>query len=1408
MLLLLRSITFFLLATSLMYSGVTKAQFTDFSFVNGDVNGACRSAQSVNATIRLIRPETNDQEIPEAISAVNDGGVGRCNVSAAGLSFGFGQPVKRINIFRAFSSVAVQNNLGSITLNNTSLGSLQNITVQAFATTLMAGEPTGSVQLNLPAGQHTFPINLVGTAFRIELETASNAFFLKGYSATTSTDIPVNGLCGNANSIATLAAPITNLCAIGNPSAVLSNPSNFAWACEGTSGGTTSNCSAPRQYTVNFNTGVGSRTGGGQLNQNVTYGSAATAPIILAPTGYTFTGWDVSFSNVTANITVTAQYSINNYILSFDSGGGSAVASASYDFGAAVTAPANPTREGYTFAGWNPVVPATMPASNVTVVAQWTINSYTVTFDSNGGSAITPITADFGAALTAPADPTREGYSFIGWVPALPVTMPSSDITITAQWELNIYTVRFLDWDDTVLQVLQIAHAEAAVLPLLPEREGFKFVGWSEELGRITGNLDVRALYEDLSYEVSIVITGAATVTPEQQAVLYGRRASFILSLTNADDVVVVNSDCGASYQTGEIVTAPIFAACSISVTVYDPVQVEADITAPGPINQIRRFTVFGGSGNQRLLEADLTRAGIAVPMAEDEIDMVLTQLEDGSYRFNASRTGRYSFRFVDQASGQVVAISFDVLPYLAFTSSRQQVEPDMASNVTLWLSDEPINYPVLASFDVADALIPTVEIGLQREDALRRSYPVQALVDGARVAIKPGTLQNALIGSPSVHSLLIVDEPAPLSLRAKATQLKRETWVIERRNGRVDLSVEEINGINVSFNWSAPGLSLNVTAGNAWFDPSMVNTGTYQILINATDGVRAGQYPLQLRIIEDCPYQRCDSVSGIPDEVNPVSSSRNRLPVCPSAVERGNRVVSCEAQGVVYAEVPNLYTLALGLYSGDISWNSNQFGLALDDNTLMDSGFNQIGFTVNLDILGLQVPGESVPVMIPLPLGVTIPKDAVWRKFTNMQWHDFVEDANNQVQSAARDALGQCPVVSSDVWEAGLIEGYGCIRLIIEDGGPNDDDAQANGVIRDPGVLAVRSSYTLTFDTQGGSAIAPVTAVFGTDLVVSAPVREGYTFIGWSPALPARVPAENQTFTAQWQINQYQIRFDTAGGESLAPLTLNFGSVITAPVSVRQGYTFQGWSPALPGTMPARDLQVTAQWYQSSAEGRSTGGSVQVFSILGLGLLVLLRKVPLAGLMLLVLLPAAHAKEWFVEASLGKANSATDRQRLDSQLASQLGAVASIKQNSDTAYKMLLGYQLAGAWYIEGGWTDLGELIIGYDNLPEGVLSNQLRGYQPQRGRGVELATRYYVLEHERIKPYLRAGILLNRERYQFSWMEAEERQKGRDSNVLFGAGVAYRLNEGLALGASWEQYDTELAKTRLILFTISYQF
>jgi LPXTG-motif cell wall-anchored protein len=253
-------------------------------------------------------------------------------------------------------------------------------------------------------------------------------------------------------------------------------------------------------YDISYLAGTGG-TITGTAAQTVDYGADTVAVTATPGSGYHFVSWNDSNlnatrneTNVMADATYTASFAPNSYTITFDSAGGSAVASITQDYGTAVTAPANPTRTGYTFAGWSPAVPATMPVGGAALTAQWTINAYTITFDSAGGSAVASITQDYGTAVTAPANPTRTGYTFAGWSPVVPATMPAGGAALTAQWTINQYTVIFRNWDNSILSTQTIPYGGSATPPAVPARTGYTFVRWNNSVVNITG--DVIALAE------------------------------------------------------------------------------------------------------------------------------------------------------------------------------------------------------------------------------------------------------------------------------------------------------------------------------------------------------------------------------------------------------------------------------------------------------------------------------------------------------------------------------------------------------------------------------------------------------------------------------------------------------------------------------------------------------------------------------------------------------------------------------------------------------------------------------------------------------------------------------------------------------------------------------------------------
>ena len=271
------------------------------------------------------------------------------------------------------------------------------------------------------------------------------------------------------------------------------------------------------KYTITFDTNGGSEIA--PITQD--YGTEITVPDNPTRKGYTFKGWDKEIPETmpAENITVKAQWEINQYTITFDTNGGSEIAPITQDYGTEITAPDNPTRKGYTFKGWDKEIPEAMPAENIKVKAQWEINQYTITFDTNGGSEIPPITQNYGTEITAPDNPTRKGYTFRGWDKEIPKTMPAENIKVKAQWEINQYTITFDTNGGSEIAPITQDYGTQISAPDNPTRKGYTFKGWDKEIPETmpAENITVKAQWEINQYTITFDTNGGSEIAPITQ---------------------------------------------------------------------------------------------------------------------------------------------------------------------------------------------------------------------------------------------------------------------------------------------------------------------------------------------------------------------------------------------------------------------------------------------------------------------------------------------------------------------------------------------------------------------------------------------------------------------------------------------------------------------------------------------------------------------------------------------------------------------------------------------------------------------------------------------------------------------------------------------------------------------------
>ena len=270
----------------------------------------------------------------------------------------------------------------------------------------------------------------------------------------------------------------------------------------------------PNDYLFSFDSNGG--TAVDTLTQ--TYDNAFVPPADPSRTGYTFLGWQPALpdSVPAADMTFTAQWQVNTYTLAFDANGGTPVDTIVQNYDTALVPPADPSRTGYTFLGWEPALPDSIPPYDTNYTAQWQVNTYTLAFDANGGTPVDTIVQNYDTALVPPANPSRTGYTFLGWEPALPDSIPPYDITYTAQWQVNSYALSFDSDGGTPVDTIVQNYDTALVPPAVPVRTGHLFAGWMPALPDSIPPYDAHyvAMWQRCDYTLQFDTDGGNALSP------------------------------------------------------------------------------------------------------------------------------------------------------------------------------------------------------------------------------------------------------------------------------------------------------------------------------------------------------------------------------------------------------------------------------------------------------------------------------------------------------------------------------------------------------------------------------------------------------------------------------------------------------------------------------------------------------------------------------------------------------------------------------------------------------------------------------------------------------------------------------------------------------------------------------
>jgi uncharacterized repeat protein (TIGR02543 family) len=790
-------------------------------------------------------------------------------------------------------------------------------------------------------------------------------------------------------------------------------------------------------------------------------------------TGYTFVGWTgTGLSNTTTTVkigkgstgdrTYTAKWQINQYTITFNTDGGSKLDPITADYGKKISQSKNPTKEGYTFAGWD-YLPETMPAKNMTVKAQWNINIHKLSYKVDNEPYGETEDVVFGSAIKTKTEPVKTGHTFSGWQ-NVPATMPDKDVTITGTFRVNTHTLTYMVDGKIYGETEIIAYGKAIKLRANPTKEGYTFSGWSSHPEEMPDrDLTISGNFEVNKHKVTYIADG---VVHRESNVDFG---SAIPSIT-------------APTKNGYT-----FAGWSPELPTTMPDE-NLTVTAQWKANQYTiTFDSDGGTeissitadfGTTIKKPADPTKIGYTFDGWYPELPSVIqSDLTVKAYW----TLNRYTISF-DTDGGTMVS---DITDFYGNSITKPTDPTRKGYTFGGWNPQIPSTIPA--------GNMTCTAIWLEANQ-----YTVSFDTDG-------GSNITSVVGY-SGDKIPTISNPT------------KEGYTFVGWDKQIPAVIPSEN-MTITATWKVNQYTLS-------FD---------------TDGGNA------------ISSIKVDYGSKIPSVNNPTKVGH-----------------------IFDGWNPDLSSLTMPANNLTVKalWKKKQYTVTFDTD-----GGNYIA-PINADY-GTEVTAPQRPskegyefdnwsVNFPIEITSDLIVTAKWR--VKNYTITFDTDGGTEIASITQN-FGTVITAPKDPTKAGYTFGGWTPQL------PTTMPAQNVNVTA---IWLKDNQYKITFDTDGGSNVASGAYYFGETISVPTnPTKTGYTFVGWNPAIPSTMPAENLTVTAQWKAIEYTITFDTDGGNAIAPITAYYGAEIHAPSPnpTKEGCTFDGWNYDFPFTMPANNLTIKAKW-------------------------------------------------------------------------------------------------------------------------------------------------------------------------------------------------------------------------------------
>ncbi len=964
-------------------------------------------------------------------------------------------------------------------------------------------------------------------------------------------------------------------------------------------GASESNGVSPVTYNVTFDlVGKGTRTGGGALVQTVAQGAAATAPTVSGITGWIFTGWDKTFNNITADTTVTAQYSAT-YTVTFDlagkgtrSGGGALVQTVAQ--GAAATAPTVSAITGWIFTGWDKTF--NNITADTTVTAQYSpAPSYTVTFVEGANGTVTGTkvqTVVQGNPTTEVTAAPSTGYHFVNWTGDLsgttnPLTVSNvmADMTITANFDINTYNVVFelggygtRTGGGALIQ--SVTHGSGATAPTVSTNPGCSFTGWNRGFSNVTADTRVIAQYYFSICTVTFVEGANGTIT-----------GTKVQNVNNGDSTTEVTAVPLTGYH---FVNWSGGLSSTANPLTISNVTIPMTVTANFAMNDVQIVTEISAlnvnEGSTATFQVKLMSQPVinkTVSVSKTSGDNSITVKSGSSLTFTPENWNTYQIVTVAAAQDADLTNGTATITCSSSGSNNQTVtvtEIDDDTTLTVTSGGNGTTSP-----SGVKTVIKSAETAITATPNTGYHFVNWAVTNGAA----------AFANASSASTTVAITDPATIRANfvINDVQISTDNISINVNEGftstfKVKLTAQPTASKTVTVSRTAGDTSITVKSG-ASLTFTTATWNTYQtVTIAAAQDADAVNGAATITCSSTGMTNQTVTANEVEDDINLTVTSSNGTTTPPGTV-----IVAKSAVTAISSSANTGYHfVGWTVESGSAVFGNASLAattVSSTENTTINANFELNVVNILTDVSALNVPeGATAVFKVKLSAQPAEVKTVLVSRTSG--------DTDISVSS------GSTLTFSTSNWNT-----YQDVTLTAtEDADAANGTAQitcSSSGIADKIVTAteIDNDYILSVLNDGKGTTDPSGAVVvqkGLSKNISAAPNTGYHFMNWTitsgTGIFGNASSQSTLFTssadtainANFEINTYTVTFDLDGqgvrtGGGALSQTVNHGAAATAPtVSGSYGMVFIGWDRTFNNV--TANITVTATYAVPIADG------------------------------------------------------------------------------------------------------------------------------------------------------------------------------------------------------------------------------